>query len=303
MTAFTTSDPAVSVVVPVYNDPTGLDRTLAALVSQTRVDYEVLVVDNGSTDDTPAVAAKYESSHPETVTLLVEDEAQGSYAARNKGIERARGAVLAFIDADMTVGEDWLFSALGAMDEREAAYMGCRVEIVIETETAVARYNRLSGFPVESYVREQHFAPTCGLLIRRAVIEDVGPFDETLISGGDAEFGRRVHEAGYEIEYAPEVTMYHPARDSFRAFAKKYVRVGRGIYQRRSTDGPRLERAEAFARRCLPPNPSTFRSRMRAHRADIPRSDLVTFYALDTLRKYSKTAGYLLEAAKAARRE
>lgn len=296
----TGSDPAVSVIVPVYNDPAGLERTLSALVAQTFEDYEVLVVDNGSTDDTPAVGANYESAHP-CVTLLVEDGIQGSYAARNRGLERARGDVLAFVDADMTVQDDWLSSALRAMDQREAAYMGCRVEIVAERETAVARYNRLSGFPVESYIHEHHYAPTCCLLVRRAVIEDVGPFDETLVSGGDAEFGQRVHGAGYSIEYAPEVVMYHPARDSPRAFAKKYVRVGRGIHQRRPGDRAPRERAEAFVRRCLPPNPIGFRSRMRASQAAISRSDLLVFYALDTLRKYSKTAGYLLEAAEARR--
>ncbi|WP_122088162.1 glycosyltransferase [Halalkalicoccus subterraneus] len=296
----TGSDPAASVIVPVYNDPAGLDRTLSALVSQTYPDYEVLVVDNGSTDDTPAVAADYESAHPR-VTLLVEDDIQGSYAARNRGIEHAHGDVLAFVDADMTVEDDWLSSALRAMDRREAAYMGCRVEIIADRETTVARYNQLSGFPVESYVREHHYAPTCCLLVRRAVIEDVGPFDQTLVSGGDAEFGQRVHAAGYGIEYAPEVAMYHPARESLRALTKKYVRVGRGIYQRRPDDRPPRERAERFARRCLPPNPITFRSRMRARRADVPRSDLFAFYALDVLRKYSKTTGYLLEMAETRR--
>lgn len=283
------SEPHVSVIVPVYNDPEGLEHTLSALLTQTYGNYEVLVVDNASTDDTGTVARRY-ASESDRVTALEEREIQSSYAARNEGIEHAAGELLAFLDADVVVEPDWLETAIEAMETSGADYVGCRVEVVIERETPIARYDRATGFPVETYLREEHFAPTCCLFVRRAVIEAVGPFDETLVSGGDAEFGRRVHGAGYDLRYEPAVVAYHPARDSVRTFVDKYVRVGRGIYQRRS---PAADRdAVGFLRRCLPPNPIAFRARFEG---DLPARAFVELYAVDTLRKYAKTAGYLLE--------
>nr|WP_321169524.1 glycosyltransferase [Halolamina litorea] len=239
----------MSVVAPVYNDPEGIADTLDALVVQIHDDHEILVVDNGSTDDTRDVIRNYTQDH-ENVHLLVEDEIQSSYAARNKGIRHADGDVLGFIDADETVGDDWLETALRAMDEQDADYLGCNVELTLPQDTIVGRYNARTGFPVEQYLETEHYAPTCALLVRREVFEEVGTFDARLISGGDREFGERVHEAGYEQGYAEDAVVYHPARTSFEALAKKNVRVGRGFCQKQRYYPDR------FGKPGIPPTPS-----------------------------------------------
>lgn len=229
------SDPSrrslVSLVVPVYNDPEGVADTLDSLVAQTHDDHEVLVVDNGSTDDTRDVICEYAAEY-EHVTLLVEDEVQGSYAARNEGLEHASGDVIAFLDADETVEPDWLETAIDAMQERDVDYLGCAVELALPEDTPVGRYNARTGFPVERYLREENYAPTCALLVRSAVFEDVGLFDSRLVSGGDLEFGQRVAAAEYRQGYAPDAVVTHPARASLRSLAKKNVRVGRGFCQK-----------------------------------------------------------------------
>jgi hypothetical protein len=110
--------------------------------------------------------------------------------------------------------------------------MGCNVELTLPDDPSLAaRYDHHTGFPVEQYLESQRFAPTCCLFVRRAVFEDVGLFDHRLESGGDKEFGNRVHDAGYELHFAADVTMYHPTRNSLRAHVKKELRVGRGLCQ------------------------------------------------------------------------
>lgn len=230
-----TETPFVSVVIPVHNDPEGLRDTLDALVDQTydRDRYEVLVVDNRSRDETPAVAGAYATRY-EQVQALDERRRQSSYAARVRGIRRARGDVLAFIDADMTVEGDWLERAVEHMDEEELDYMGCNVELYAEgEETLASKFNRHSGFPIERYVDELHFAPTCCLFVRSEVVDEVGPFDARFVSSGDREFGQRVHEAGFEMGYADDVRMYHPTRSSVSSLARKSARIGRGKHQMR----------------------------------------------------------------------
>lgn len=226
MTGFT-------IVIPVYNDSTGISETLKSLRKQHHLSRksEYLVVDNGSTDDTRNVIREYVHKH-DHIELLIEDKIQGSYAARNKGIKHSTGGVLAFLDADETVDENWLETALKTMEEQDVDYLGCNVELTRSKNTLVGKYNARTGFPVKQYLEKENYAPTCALLVRREVFEDVGLFDSRLISGGDREFGERVHEAGYEQGYSEDATVYHPARTSFESLAKKNFRVGRGFCQK-----------------------------------------------------------------------
>lgn len=246
--------PTVSVIIPVYNDPDGIRDTLSSLTKQTypteRV--EILPVDNGSTDETRDVIRQFEREY-ENITLVVEDEIQGSYAARNTGIERATGEIFAFIDADMYMDETWLGTAVEATGE--AAYVGCDVELVVDSEqTLAAKFDAQTAFPVEQYIREQQYSPTCCLLVRRTVVEDVGPFDAALVSGGDSEFGNRVASAGYNQQFAADATLYHPVRDSFPSLLRKELRVGRGLCQQQE------HHPDRFGRPGIPPRPSGVKS-------------------------------------------
>lgn len=291
-----TDTPAVSVIVPVYNDPNGIETTLESLCEQTHPesDYELVIVDNGSTDSTRAVAREFRDRNPETVRLLVEDDRQGSYAARNLGIERSTGRIVAFLDADMWVDETWVESVIDAVDTSDCDYLGCDVEIRTESggETPVATYNRLTGFPVEGYVRNQSFAPTCCLVVRRRVFESVGRFDARMTSGGDAEFGRRVHDAGFEQCFDPTITVYHPARSSLRSLLSKRFRVGRGLvqfsrYHADRFDVPVWRRPGDY----LPPHPIRFRHRMRRASASLPPGLLVLLYLVAYVDTVARTAG------------
>ncbi len=240
---------SVSFIVPVYNDPNGISQTLDSLVKQSYSSTKILVVDNGSTDETPNVIRDYTRDN-DNVHLLIEDGIQGSYAARNKGIQQTDSAVIAFLDADEIVDENWLKTALEAMNKQESDYVGCNVKLTLPEDTIVGRYNARTGFPVKEYLEAEHYAPTCALLVRREVFEDVGFFDARLISGGDREFGERVHEAGYIQGYAEDATVYHPARSSFKSLAKKNFRVGRGFCQKQRYY------PERYGKPGIPPTPS-----------------------------------------------
>jgi len=221
---------SVSIIIPVYNDPEGIQTTVESIRPQL-VDSQadLAVVDNASTDQTPSVVRAYDDDR---ITLYHETDIQSSYAARNTGIRNTDGEILAFVDADMTVPEDWLESALNEFQSSTTDYMGCNVDLTLpENPTLAARYDYHTGFPIEQYLKRQQFAPTCCLFVRREVFEDVGLFDHRLTSGGDKEFGNRVHQAGYDMHFAENVTMYHPTRNTLRSHLKKDLRVGRGLCQ------------------------------------------------------------------------
>ncbi|TYL39391.1 glycosyltransferase [Natronococcus pandeyae] len=282
----------LSIIVPVYNDPDGIATTVDSLRSQPPDhEHKIYVVDNNSTDQTPEITRSYADDR---IVLCHETEIQSSYAARNTGIRNTDSEILAFVDADMTVPEDWLESALQTFQTQEADYMGCNVELTLPDDpTLAARYDHHTGFPVQQYIEHQQFAPTCCLFVRREVFEDVGLFDHRLTSGGDKEFGTRVYEAGYDMHFAEDVTMYHPVRDSLQALIRKDRRVGRGLCQ--------LQRyhPERFGTPGIPPRPSG----VKRPDPELETRDRLAFGALSRFFTGVRGIGYYHEYLTGERRD
>jgi glycosyltransferase involved in cell wall biosynthesis len=278
----TLDTPTLSVVVPVYNDPRGIRTTLESLTTQTYPTeaYEVLVVDNGSEDDTCDVIGEYCDRYPDLVTLLVEDEIQSSYAARNRGIEHARGSLVSFIDADMSVEPTWVESVVASHRRHEWDYMGCDIAVYAENgeSLAVTFERHFSGFPVERYLEEQHYTVTACLTVRKEVFESIGYFDARVISGGDLEFGKRVYAAGFDQHFETDITMYHPARATLRELLTKKVRTGRGRAQLARYCPDRFEiRSFLDLRRYVPPHPVRIRQRTIGGSSLRPSQTLAVF--------------------------
>ncbi len=225
--------PFVSVIVPVYNDPAGIRRCLTALTEQTYPDdrYEVLAVDNGSTDNTPEVIREFEG-----VELLVEDEIQGSYAARNCGIEAAAGEIFAFTDADCTPDPEWIAAGVETLDREAADLVGGRVVFEFSDEkTAAERFDASVNMRNDQSVQDG-VAKTANVIVRREVVEDIGPFPQHLVSGGDVHWIRAATDAGYKLVYSADVIVRHPSRQ-LRELLRKQYRVGKGQIQIWRLDG------------------------------------------------------------------
>jgi glycosyltransferase AglI len=218
----------ISVIVPVYNDPQGLTDTLDSIVKQDfpHSSFEVIVADNGSADGTQKVAQMFADKHADIVRVVIEDTVPGSYAARNKGIEVSSGEIVAFVDADMSVPPDWLSRIGQHFANDNCDYLGARVHLYSTRHTMAALFNIVTGFRVGEVLEESHYAPTCCLTVRRSVFEKIGTFDLRLQSGGDTEFGQRAWKAGFQLNYAPDIIMRHPARSTLRALMKKSFRFG-----------------------------------------------------------------------------
>jgi len=294
-----TAQPLVSVVIPVYNDPEGVRVTLESVLEQTypEMAYEVIVVDNGSDDGTQSVIRAFCGQYPDRVTLEIEDEIQGRAAARNAGIRRANGSLFAFIDADMTVEETWLESIVATMTENDWDYMGCNVKLYDDSdeETLVAKYDRAFGFRMERYIEESDFAGTGCLVVRKSVFETVESFDDRLRFSADREFGRRVHDAGFDQHFEPSIVMYHSARSTVSELIEKSIRTGRGKTHLRTRFPERFEtRSLLDPRKYLPPHPIRFYARATGAET-FSKRDLVGMFAIVYLSKLFRAAGEIYE--------
>ena len=284
----------VSIIVPSYNDPEGVRTTLRSLCNQTYSQYKVLPVNNNSTDETIDVIKEFARQNPELVVPLEETDVQSSYAARNTGIEYASNEILLFLDADMWVPKTWIKDMVSALESHKSDYLCCNVEVVADDQPNFWEgYEQSFSFPIETYLEDKHFAPTCALAVRREVFQEVGHFDERLESGGDKEFGQRVHRAGFKQSYARDVTAYHPARDSFDALRLKALRIGRGRAQKRQYHPELGDSHPLHPINYLPPSPFRLRRRFSGLNTSFPL--FIYFYLLEYILKLIQTYGMLRE--------
>lgn len=199
------ADALVSVVVPVYNAERFLHATLDSIFRQEYEPFEVICVDDGSTDGSAEIARSY----PE-VRYFHQDNS-GASAARNRGVAEARGELIANADADdelpphkLRVQVDYL------LRHREIACVLGRQEW-IDPPPGLARdpvWGDLDGIPLNSMVFRKH------------VLEDVGWFDED--KGGDLDFLVRLREHGFEYAVIPDIVVY-------RRYHGENLVAGRGL--------------------------------------------------------------------------
>lgn len=229
--------PFISVIIPVYNDPEGLKLTLEALENQSypRERFEILVVDNGSSNDIHDICLRYSD-----VCYHFEGE-PGSYRARNVGYRASVGTVLAFTDADCVPHSQWLSRAVRHLtEEPECDAVGGRIEVFAqdrETPGTVEWYEIVAAFPQHHFIERWNFSATANLIVRRAVFESVGPFNPSLKSGGDVDWGQRATHLGHRLRFAPDVVVAHPARRTLRELLAKARRIQGGLHDIRAFRG------------------------------------------------------------------
>jgi glycosyltransferase involved in cell wall biosynthesis len=228
--------PRVSVIVPVRDGEEDVRRLCAAMRRQTVApeDFELLIVDDGSTDGTAAAIA--EEAPAELIRL---DPGVGPYPARNVAAARARGALLAFTDVDASPAPDWLERGIRAFQAPDIDMIAGAIRIPLgRRPTAVAMVDAARHLNQELYARLGYGA-TANMWVRKPDFDQLGGFDGRLLSGGDADFGHRARAAGKRLVYRPDVAVDHPPREAPRELMRKGFRIGiGGAQQSRHGSGP-----------------------------------------------------------------
>jgi glycosyltransferase involved in cell wall biosynthesis len=210
------------VIVPARNAAGKVGRLIAAMEGQTasRELFELVIVDDCSSDETAAAV------RASGVTTLIELPARGgAYVARNRGIEGARGEILAFTDADCQPAPDWIECGLRSLQSSGADLIAGRFDVPLGERPSIAELVDFASFYDQEDFVSRGVAATGNLWIRRNVISDIGGFDESLMSGGDMDLTGRAVGAGYRLEYDGAVVVTH-APESYWHLAKKGYRLG-----------------------------------------------------------------------------
>jgi len=212
---------ACSIIVPVHNHVELTRQCLEALAASTQgLEYEVIIVDNGSTDETPALLASL-GGH---VQVIRNDQHLGFAKACNQGARTARGRYLVFLNTNTIPQPGWLEALVREVEEHAGvAVVGGKLLCPDGTvQHAGVAFNRAAGIPYRLYRgfpadapavnrrRELQAVTATGMLVRREVYEEVGGFDEAYRNGSeDVDLCLKIRERGWTIVYQPTSVLTH----------------------------------------------------------------------------------------------
>ena len=221
--------PTVSVIVPVMDRADELRRCLESVqrLRYPKERLEVLVVDDGSSDDGPAVARALGA-----VVIPSGGRGRGPAAARNVGAAAARGELLAFMDSDCVASERWLCELVEAFADPSVAAVGGRVD-GMRSSSALDRYEaRMSSLSLGARGRaaqlgnDTFYLPSCNLLVRRRPFQEVGGFREELHVAEDVDLSWRLRDRGHAIAYVPRGAVEHEHRNRLGPFLRRRFEYG-----------------------------------------------------------------------------
>lgn len=215
--------PKISVVVCSYNGSRTIRDTLEGL---SRIEYpcfEVIVVDDGSTDNTAQIASSFGAK-------VISVPNGGLSKARNIGLEAASGEIVAYIDDDAYPDPHWLQYLAAAFMETHQVGMG-GPNIPPEGDGPIAQcVANAPGGPLHVLVsdHEAEHIPGCNMAFRKEALSEVGGFDPLFrIAGDDVDVCWRLQEKGWSIGYCPGAVVWHHRRNSVRAYWRQQKNYGR----------------------------------------------------------------------------
>ena len=229
--------PFISIIIPVYNGEETLGLCLDSIA---RLDYpadkfEVLVIDNGSTDTSVRIAETHGAR------ILYEHSQKSSYAARNQGIIAAKGDLLAFTDADCIVTPAWLKNLVTNWDDNSIGCFAGEIQ-AYQPQTLVEKFSdrigilRQYGTIACTYLP---YAQTANAAYRKEVFDKLGLFIPEIFSGGDAEISWRMQQKlGLGIQLIPEALVYHKHRTSITGLYRQFKRYeyGKVLWKKHYSD-------------------------------------------------------------------
>lgn len=211
----------ISVLTPVYNAEDSLADTITAILSLEGEGLELILIDDGSTDRSPAIIQEARARHPGRIRTERQDNA-GEASALNRGWSLARGRFVAIIEADVAPNRDWLRLCRATLDANPQAIAAGGW---LETPPDDPWIARLAGYEVEAKLatkaRSSAHLTSANVLYRREAFAIAGRFDEGLINASlDSVFNAALRRAGHELIFEPRAR----ARHRYKATLIGYLR-------------------------------------------------------------------------------
>ncbi len=242
--------PNVSIVIPHYNNVSGLQKCIDAIK---RSDYppeklEIIIVDNGSATDQ---RQQLQTLFP--LARIADEPKPGSYAARNTGVELSTAEVIAFTDSDCIPDPSWITSAVNTLrKQNEPTIIAGDIHMALDggkNWNRYALYERITALNQKKFVQVYSFGATANLIVPKCVLEMAGLFNESLKSGGDREWCLRAQIAGAKLLFEPCAIIQHGVRTTKEELENRVRRVTGGIWELRKQPHAQQTQSESLLKR------------------------------------------------------
>jgi glycosyltransferase involved in cell wall biosynthesis len=228
--------PRVSVIVPCYNEQATIQLLLEAIDAQTypRQDIEVIIADGMSSDQTRQRIAEFQARHPDLVVRVVDNPRRNIPAGLNCAIQAAQGEIIVRLDAHCMPRTDYIVGCVSALEQGKGDNVGGVWEIQAggsgwqARAIAVAAAHPLGvGDARYRYTETAQQVDTVPFgAYRRSLVEEIGFYDENLLTNEDYEFNVRVRQSGGVIWLDPAIRSVYFARDTYSGLIRQYARYG-----------------------------------------------------------------------------
>ncbi len=211
--------PKVSVVVPSYNGDRTLKTCLESVQKLNYPDYEIILVDDGSTDTTRQIAL----ANPR-VRYFQHQQNLGLSVARNTGIAAATGEIIAFTDSDCRADEDWLYYLVNDLLNNDFVAIGGPNLLPTDDSLIAAAVMASPGGPAHVMLtdRQAEHVPGCNMAIYKWVLAEIGGFDPIFRrAGDDVDICWRLQQAEHKIGFSPAAFVWHYRRSTIRDYLKQ----------------------------------------------------------------------------------
>ena len=218
-----------SIIVPVYNRADEIDAFLSSFAKQSSKNFEVIVVDDGSTDNLKEVMEKYQNN---LKLKYFYQQNKGPGAARNLGMKKANGDIFIFIDSDCTVPTDYIehlqkhikeedFDAFGGPDTYKEDFS----PFLKAVNYSMTSFIGTGGTRGSNKSVAKYYPRSFNMGIKSEVYEKIGGMNE-LRHGQDMDFSNRIYKAGFKVKFLSDVFVYHKRRTNLRRFFKQIFNWG-----------------------------------------------------------------------------
>jgi len=217
--------PLVSIIVPAYNSEKTIGQCLNSLLNldYDPNKYEIIIIDDGSSDSTFRIAKAFSLNRPQKVKLYRMKCTKGPSYCMNFGVKKAKSKWIAIFDADSTAPKNWLKKAVKNFKDGDIIGGRFITRPINDFEKAV--YS-LENFPTkEIRFNNKNYREPClagtNFFFKKDIFEKIGGFDERIRAGYDRLFQCLALKNGYVIKYIPNLFVYHPSSRSFREYIRR----------------------------------------------------------------------------------
>jgi glycosyltransferase involved in cell wall biosynthesis len=229
-------NPSVSIIVPCYNEEATIRYLLDSVLAQTypRAQMELIISDGVSTDHTREVIASFQDEHPDLTVRVVENAARTIPSGLNQSIRASKGDIIVRLDAHSMPIPEYVERCVAAHEAGMGDNVGGVWEIRAGAETWIAKsISFAAAHPLGVGDAMYRLNAKAGAVdtvpfgsFRRALIDKIGAFDETLLSNEDYEFNTRVRESGGTVWLDPSIRSVYFSRGTLGKLAAQYWRYG-----------------------------------------------------------------------------